>query len=119
MASRGYGNYACYSLLICVLTRIVWGIIGSEAARFKHFVRGPGEIHSYLRTGGNYPGHNPLGALSVLVLLVLLLSQTVSGTMSSDDILFEGPFAYWADDWSDCGWHETNWSCCRRLSPCT
>ena len=100
-----------YSLLICVLTRIVWGVIGSEAARFNHFVRGPGEVQRYLKSGGHYAGHNPLGALSVLALLALLLSQTVSGTMSSDDILFEGPFAYWADDWSGVigGWHETNW----------
>ena len=31
--------------------------------------------------------------------------------MSSDDILFEGPFAYWAEDWSGAvaEWHETNW----------
>lgn len=100
-----------YSLLILVLTRIVWGFIGSESARFRHFVRGPGEIRRYLASGGNYLGHNPLGALSVLALLALLVSQTVSGTMSSDDILFEGPFAYWAEDWSGAvaEWHETNW----------
>ena len=100
-----------YSLLILVLTRIVWGFIGSESARFRHFVRGPGEIWRYLVSGGAYSGHNPLGALSVIVLLALLVSQTVSGTMSSDDILFEGPFAYWAQDWSGAvaDWHETNW----------
>ncbi len=100
-----------YSLLILVLTRIVWGCIGSESARFRHFVRGPGEIRRYLLSGGTYSGHNPLGALSVLALLALLVSQTVSGTMSSDDILFEGPFAYWAQGWSGAvaDWHETNW----------
>ena len=100
-----------YSLLILVLTRIVWGFIGSESARFRHFVRGPGEIRRYLASGGAYSSHNPLGAVSVVVLLALLVSQTVSGTMSSDDILFEGPFAYWAQDWSGAvaDWHETNW----------
>jgi len=61
-----------YSLLILVLTRIVWGCIGSESARFRHFVRGPGEIRRYLVSGGTYSGHNPLGALSVLALLALL-----------------------------------------------
>lgn len=104
-------SWVGYSLLISVLTRIVWGFIGSESARFRHFLRGPGEIRRYLSSGGNYPGHNPLGALSVLALLALLVSQTVSGTMSSDDLLFEGPFAYWAKDWSGAiaDWHEINW----------
>ncbi|GIR69530.1 MAG: hypothetical protein CM15mP74_07810 [Halieaceae bacterium] len=26
-----------YSMIVAVLTRIVWGFIGSEAARFGHF----------------------------------------------------------------------------------
>ena len=31
--------------------------------------------------------------------------------MSSDDLLFEGPFSYWAADWAGAitEWHETNW----------
>jgi cytochrome b len=65
----------------------------------------------YVREGGQYAGHNPLGALSVLVLLGLLLTQALSGTMSRDDLLFEGPFSYWAGDFSGTmtDWHEINW----------
>jgi len=100
-----------YSMIVAVLTRIVWGFIGSEAARFGHFLTGPPGVWRYLRQGGKHRGHTPLGALSVIALLILLLAQAVSGTMSSDDLLFEGPFSYWAGDWAGAitEWHETNW----------
>ena len=100
-----------YSMIVAVLTRVVWGFIGSDAARFSHFVTGPAAVKRYLKQGGHYPGHAPLGALSVTVLLILLLAQSMSGTMSNDDLLFEGPFSYWAGDWAGAftEWHEMNW----------
>ena len=72
---------------------------------------GPRAIVNYLRSGGRYAGHNPLGALSVLALLTLLVMQATSGLFSQDDILFEAPFAYWAGDWSGTltEWHALNW----------
>jgi len=100
-----------YSLLCLVVTRVVWGFVGSEPTRFSHFVPSPSTVQRYLREGGEYAGHNPLGALSVLMLLGLVLTQSLSGTMSRDDLLFEGPFAYWAGDLSGTmtEWHEINW----------
>ena len=62
------------SILCVVLTRILWGWFGSEPARFAYFVAGPRAILSYLRSGQRYAGHNPLGALSVLALLTLLIN---------------------------------------------
>ena len=99
------------SILCLVLTRVLWGWFGSQPARFNTFVAGPRAIMSYLRSGGRYAGHNPLGALSVLALLTLLLTQAASGLFSQDDILFEAPFAYWAGDWSGTltEWHALNW----------
>ncbi|WP_295402465.1 cytochrome b/b6 domain-containing protein [uncultured Thiocystis sp.] len=73
--------------------RLVWGLIGSTYARFSQFVRGPGAILAYLRGQWDGIGHNPLGALSVLALLGLLLLQTLSGLMADDDIAFKGPLA--------------------------
>lgn len=100
-----------YSLLCLVVTRVVWGFVGSEPTRFTHFVPSPSRVLRYLKEGGEYAGHNPLGALSVLMLLGLILTQSLSGTMSRDDLLFEGPFAYWAGDLSGTmtEWHEINW----------
>ena len=71
--------------------RLVWGLVGSTYARFIQFVPGPMTLLTYLRGGWQGLGHNPLGALSVLTLLGLLLLQTVSGFFTNDDIAFNGP----------------------------
>ncbi|TVT52116.1 MAG: cytochrome B [Azoarcus sp. PHD] len=71
--------------------RLVWGVLGSTYARFTHFVPGPGRIRAYLRGQWKEPGHNPLGALSVLGLLGVMIFQVVSGLVANDDIAFEGP----------------------------
>ena len=79
-------------LIIGLLTfRIVWGLVGSTYARFSQFVPGPGRLLRYLRGQWQGLGHNPLGALSVLTLLGLLLFQTISGLFANDDIAFNGP----------------------------
>src|SRR5690349_24353754 len=69
-------RWSGYGLLGLVLFRVYWGFFGSSTARFSRFVRGPRAIVAYLR--GRLPasvGHNPLGALSVLALLGLLIAQ--------------------------------------------
>ena len=71
--------------------RIVWGFVGSTHARFCSFVRGPGAIQSYLEGAWKGLGHNPLGALSVLGLLAVLLLQASTGLFAHDDIDFQGP----------------------------
>lgn len=87
-----------YSVIVLVLTRILWGFVGSVHARFTDFLVGPGGILAYLRgQGATSPGHNPLGGWSVIALLLLLLLQAVSGLFNSDDVLFSGPLYYAAD----------------------
>ncbi|WP_346014643.1 cytochrome b/b6 domain-containing protein, partial [Thiocystis violacea] len=71
--------------------RLAWGLVGSTYARFSQFVRGPGSIVAYLRGRWHGVGHNPLGALSVLALLGLLLTQSLLGLFATDDIAFKGP----------------------------
>jgi len=75
--------------------RVYWGFFGSSTARFAGFVRGPRSIASYLRgTWPPTPGHNPLGALSVLVLIVLLLLQVTLGLFAVDvDGIESGPLS--------------------------
>jgi cytochrome b len=76
-----------------VLFRILWGLFGSETARFTHFLKGPGAVLAYLR-GGPWSGigHNPLGGWSVALLLLLLLAQPGLGLFASDsDGLVYGP----------------------------
>lgn len=99
-----------YIALGLLLFRIYWGIFGSSTARFAHFVKGPREIAAYLR-GGNPAnvGHNPLGALSVLLLLGLMLAEVGLGLFVQDvDGIEAGPLAiyvsYETAEWAR-GWH--------------
>jgi cytochrome b len=81
-----------YCVLALLLFRLVWGLVGPRYARFVDFLRGPVPILDYLKgSGRNYPGHNPLGSLSVVALLGFLLFQVATGLFSNDDIASEGP----------------------------
>lgn len=84
--------YAGYTVLALVLFRIVWGFVGGEHARFTSFIKGPSAIKAYFSNPASTgPGHNPLGALSVVGLLLVLLIQSVSGLFNFDDELDTGP----------------------------
>jgi cytochrome b len=95
MAVHGKAGIAVAGLLAF---RLVWGVVGSETARFSTFVRGPVAIASYLRGRWQGLGHNPLGALSVLAMLALLTLQVVTGLFGNDEIAFTGPLASWVSD---------------------
>jgi cytochrome b len=81
-----------YCVLALLLFRLIWGVVGPRYSRFVDFLRGPMPILDYLKGNGrNYPGHNPLGSLSVVALLGFLLFQVATGLFSNDDIASEGP----------------------------
>ena len=99
-----------YVTLGVLLFRIYWGLFGSATAHFAHFVRGPRAIAAYLR--GRSPttvGHNPFGALSVLLLLGLMAVEVALGLFAQDiDGIEAGPLAqYVSYDAADAarGWH--------------
>jgi cytochrome b len=87
-----------YAVLALVTFRIVWGVVGTKHARFASFVRSPAETVLYARrlARGDVPsfvGHNPLGALMVVALLVGLGAQAAFGLFSNDEIFNTGPLA--------------------------
>jgi cytochrome b len=86
-----------YATLVLVAFRIVWGFVGTRHARFEMFVRGRGALIAYLsrRPLPATPGHNPLGALSVLAMLAALLLQAATGLFANDEITSAGPFYGW------------------------
>ena len=82
------------AVLTLLIFRILWGFVGASTARFRNFVRGPRAVFGYLRGDWRGIGHNPLGAISVIALLGLLIVQVGLGLISSDeDGLVEGPLA--------------------------
>lgn len=108
-----------YCLLGLVIFRVVWGVIGYGYSRFSQFVKGPRKIVSYLKGGflqeenpsSLLPGHNPLGALSIILMLILVFLQAVTGLFSNDDIMTEGPLVHLVSEKTSnllSEWHEIN-----------
>ncbi|MCH1476830.1 MAG: cytochrome b/b6 domain-containing protein [Arenicellales bacterium] len=87
------------TVIAIVFTRMVWGFVGSETARFSSFLVGPKSVGRYLKrfiSSGDdvaFVGHNPAGGWSVMLLLSFLVFQALTGLFSNDDIFFDGPLA--------------------------
>ena len=95
MGNRDLHYQSGMVLLGLVTFRLLWGIVGSPTARFRHFLRGPAVRylrHAFKERLPSYSfGHNAAGGLMVLALILLVGLQAVSGMSSTDDVLFEGP----------------------------
>ncbi len=73
-----------YAIIALLVARIGWGFIGSEHARFRDFVFQPATVIAYARDtlagrARRYLGHNPLGGLMALLLILSLLVTAGSG----------------------------------------
>ena len=87
------------TMLGLVTFRLYWGVAGTQTARFSSFVKGPNAIAAYIRKlkrpYSPAPGHNPLGALSVLALIAALVLQVTAGLFAVDvDGLESGPLSH-------------------------
>ena len=88
-------------ILALVVFRILWGFAGPFHARFANFLRPPAVVLAYVRAmrqgdaaaPAAQAGHNPLGALSVIAMIAILLLQASTGLFSNDSISSEGPLA--------------------------
>lgn len=103
-------RFGCAALGL-ILFRLLWGFFGPRYARFAQFVRGPATVARYLKGAAAPAGHNPLGALSVLALLLVIGFQAVSGLFTTDDIMTQGPlFGYVSETVSAAmtSWHKLN-----------
>lgn len=84
------------AVLGMLVFRLVWGFAGGHWSRFASFVRGPATVLRHLRglsrTDEHHDvGHSPLGALSVLAMLVVLSLQVATGLVADDEIASTGP----------------------------
>lgn len=91
--------YAGYTVAAIVVLRLIWGFVGYKTARFTQFVKGPGAVVAYARTlpsdkPSHSYGHNPVGAIFVVGVLVVLAMQIASGLIADpEDYINVGPFA--------------------------
>ena len=86
-----------YAVLSLLVFRLLWGFSGGHWARWSTFRISPGAVVAYLRHPPEQaqPGHSPLGSLSALALLGMLLLQVATGLISDDEIATAGPFVPW------------------------
>jgi cytochrome b len=102
------------TVLGLIIFRIVWGFLGGHYARFSQFLAMPRVAFQELKTlfrptlkpcsklnMGIKAGHSALGGYAVLGLLGIPLFMAISGTMSNDDVLFDGPLAHLVPNGSD------------------
>jgi len=85
-----------YALLALILFRLLWGLFGSETARFSRFLVSPGAAARYLthlfrREPDRQVGHNPSGGWMVLLLLLLLFAEALTGLYVNNDVANAGP----------------------------
>lgn len=81
-------------VLALLIFRVLWGLVGGYWSRFGRLLPSPAAVLRYLRGTASLherAGHNPLGALSVLAMLMVLIAQVASGLLSDDEIAFSGP----------------------------
>jgi cytochrome b len=79
-----------YAALGFVLVRVTWGFVGTRHARFADFVPGLSKLIGYLRDilarrESRYLGHNPAGAVMILLLLIGVIGTGVTGWMMTLD----------------------------------
>ena len=86
-----------YFILALIIFRLIWGVLGTKYARFYQFIPNRLTLLNYLKgvkkeKDYNSIGHNPLGALMVVLMLTLVLSQAISGLFMNDDVFTTGPY---------------------------
>lgn len=71
--------------------RILWGLVGTTYARFSSFVRGPAAVARYVSSllsgkPEHHVGHNPAGAVAIVLLLLLSSILVASGWTIYNDL---------------------------------
>lgn len=80
-----------------IVFRVIWGFVGGEHARFADFLAGPADIAAHVgnlftKSPKRHLGHNPLGGVAVLLLLITTALLVGTGLFSSGEEN-AGPFA--------------------------
>jgi cytochrome b len=98
-----------YVVLILLLFRLLWGFVGGYWSRWSQLPLGPRHLGAYFKgvSAHAFPGHNPLGSLSILAMLFILGLQVSTGLFSDDEIANAGPltslvsgsWVSWATSW--------------------
>jgi len=92
--------WAGYIIIALLFSRIIWGFIGSQYARFSDFVTPPATAFKYVSDSlqlkaRRYIGHNPAGGLMIIVMLITLTLISITGLAVYGIEEQAGPLAPW------------------------
>lgn len=96
-----------YAVIVIVIVRLIWGLIGTRHAKFVNFVKGPAAVLRDLRSlmqahPSSSAGHTAAGAWMIMALLAMLLAQGITGLFANDQVYQTGPlFGYVSGELSD------------------
>lgn len=97
-----------YVFLINLIWRLIWGFVGGPYARWSAILPGGKGYGRALRTylqgitknqPDSYLGHNPVGRISVTLLLAALLVQGASGILLAGTDVYMPPFGQYFAEW--------------------
>ncbi|MFY8106780.1 MAG: cytochrome b/b6 domain-containing protein [Elstera sp.] len=85
-------------ILVLIVFRLIWGVVGGRYARFRSFLRGPRAVLAHVEemrqpNPPQHIGHNAAGGWMVILLLLLVLVQAGLGLFSNDLITYSGPLS--------------------------
>ena len=80
-----------YTMAGLIAFRLLWGLVGTRYARFAQFVRGPMVVLGYLQSlrhgrAQHHMGHNPAGALAIVMILLAGSALTASGWANYNEV---------------------------------
>ena len=88
-------QYFGVALLGLVFFRILWGFFGTYYSRFTSFnISIVDALSQFSKTNNITSIRTPIGCYSTLIFMMVLLSISVSGLFSSDDILYDAPLSF-------------------------
>lgn len=94
---EGWHRWLGYYAVAIVLVRVLWGFVGTPAARWADFWPTPARLKQHVRAlvkGESYHrlGHSPLGALVMVLMLLLMFGLGLTG------FLLEEVDYFWGED---------------------
>jgi cytochrome b len=84
------------AVMVAVVWRVIWGVLGPTYARFASFAYSPAAVLAHVRDlprgrHHRHLGHNPLGAMMVFALLAVLAAIGLTGAITLGGMLKQGP----------------------------
>ena len=88
-----------YGVAFALMARFIWGFVGSQHARFSDFFPTPKRVVHYIKgmikgEAQHTIGHNPLGSIMVLLMMIGLTGITLTGWFMTLDM-------FWAVPWPE------------------